>query len=274
MSLKTISSSLNDSMNKVFSRMGKLSLSILISYSFLVPKQSLSQNTTSGIVNYGFVKAGSIYLAVDDKNSDWVVDSFSISSYSTEKLSSFVFRDSSSFMKISENSSVVFEEDFFVDGDYDGVFEEQYSLVDNDGVADTINKTHFNEDFIKPYKYFPKGIYVLRNTFLQLRSMSRDESLGDLLFGTLAVNDNNIDGLVDEYNFQLNYSSGFVKLVFSDNDSNGIFEYSKFFIYDNDGAMIGGGDFSNSKKLISYLRRLRENTYLISSQGEVVERVR
>ena len=107
----------------------------------------------------GFIQPDSMYVSVEDRNNDGLVDKFLLTNYSSEQLSSYVYRDSSrSFHKVSESSSTVFEEEFFEDNDFDGSFENKYSFEENlDGSLTKTNKVHMDESFIRPFKYFKKG---------------------------------------------------------------------------------------------------------------------
>jgi len=260
---------------KYISRSYLLLSSLLVSSIFSLNVQAQSNSPSPDAVS-GFIQPDSMYVSVEDRNKDGLVDRFVLTNYSSEHLSSYVYRDSSrSFRKISESSSVVFEEEFFEDNDFDGSFENKYSFEENfDGSLHKVDSVHMDESFIRPFKYFPKGTYVLKNSFLQLSSVSKNSDFGSLKFGTLSVNDNNLDGLVDEYFFQLNYDKGVVRIELKDRDSDSVFESSKVFVYGSDSKFLYSGVFPNSSKLVSYLSKLPEDIYVISSLGEIVKRVR
>lgn len=245
--------------------------SLLVSSLFSLNVLAQSPNVVSG-----FIRPDSLYFSIEDRNNDGIVDKFQITTYSTKKLSSFIYKDSSnSFQQISKSSSTVFENQFFEDNDFNGSFEEKYFFEkSSDGSLIKVPKVHMDESFISPFKYFPEGTYVLKNSFFQIGAVFNDKTLGSLKYGTLSVNDNTLDGLVDEYFFQLNYVSGIVQIELKDRDANKFFEFAKIYIYDSNFKLISNEDFSNANNFVSYLSKLPEDRYLISSLGEIVKKIK
>jgi len=237
---------------------------------------SFSQSPVEGKdKKIGFTNPDSIHLRTWDRNKDGVVDKFLLEIYSTKENYSYVFRDSSnSFKQLSEKSNVFYDEEYFEDKDFVTIFEKNYTLAEIEGgLLVQLPKTHFSPDFIKPYLFFPNGVYLLKNNFLQLTPFAKTSSLGDLRFGTLSITDQTLDNNVDSYFFKLNYEKGVVQIELRDRNADGVFEYAKVFTYIPPNTSIFERDFGNPGGLVSFIKQLQRKTYFLSSGGEIVQRL-